>query len=56
MSNVSPVSVVIPGYNRPQLTMRAIRSVLAQTLRDFEVIVVNDGSDANQIYHPDDRR
>ena len=59
MRNVSPVSVIIPSYNRPKLTNRAVESVLAQTWRSFEVIVVDDGSDANQIYPSrmfDDRR
>ena len=35
---------IIPTYNRPDLTVRAIESVLAQTLGDFECIVVDDGS------------
>jgi len=38
------VSVVIPAYNRRHLVPDAIESVLAQTLRDVEVIVVDDGS------------
>lgn len=37
------VSVVIPTCNRPDLLPRAIRSVLAQTFQDFEIIVIDDG-------------
>jgi glycosyltransferase involved in cell wall biosynthesis len=39
------VSVVIPTYKRPQLVKRAVRSALAQTLQNIEVIVVIDGPD-----------
>jgi glycosyltransferase involved in cell wall biosynthesis len=39
------VSVVIPTRNRPELVVRAVRSALAQTLREIEVVVVIDGPD-----------
>lgn len=37
-------SVVIPSYNRSGMTADAVNSVLSQTFRDFEIIVVDDGS------------
>ena len=38
------VSVVIPTYNRAHILGRAIDSVLQQTHRDLELIIVDDGS------------
>jgi len=38
------VSVIIPTYNRVHLIGKAIKSVLNQTYKDFEIIVVVDGS------------
>lgn len=37
-------SVIIPTYNRPELLERAMFSLQDQEYRNFEVIVVNDGS------------
>lgn len=38
------VSVIIPTYNRLELLKQTVDSVRNQTFRDFEIIVVNDGS------------
>jgi len=40
------VSIVIPTYRRVPEMLRAVKSALAQTYRDIEVIVVADGPDA----------
>lgn len=45
MMDKSPlVSVIIPAYNGPEALCRAIASVLGQTYKDFELIVVDDHS------------
>jgi glycosyltransferase involved in cell wall biosynthesis len=38
------VSVIIPTFNRSTLVLKAIESALQQTYRDFEIIVIDDGS------------
>lgn len=43
-SNNTPVSVIIPSYNRPGMLFDAIESILNQTFKYFELIVVDDGS------------
>jgi len=45
------VSVIMPSYNRGSIIADALRSVLAGTFQDFELIVVDDGSkdDTSQV-------
>ena len=44
MSVNALVSVIIPVHNRPLLLREAVASVLAQTYRPIEIIIVDDGS------------
>ena len=41
------VSTIIPVYNRPEMIHKAVESVLEQTYRPIEIILVNDGSTDN---------
>ncbi|MBN2410978.1 glycosyltransferase family 2 protein [candidate division KSB1 bacterium] len=44
MTNFTKVSVIMPVYNRRHLIMRAVNSVLAQTIRSWELLIMDDGS------------
>ena len=40
-------SVIIPAYQHAKCIGEAVESVMAQTFRDFEIIVINDGCTDN---------
>ena len=44
MENIFKVSVIIPVYNAAEFLRQGLDSLLKQTLRDIEIICVNDGS------------
>lgn len=37
-------SIIIPLYNKEKTIVRTIKSILAQTVNDYEIIIVDDGS------------
>jgi len=41
------ISIIMPVWNRADMVKGAIESVLAQTFEDYELIIVDDGSDDN---------
>lgn len=47
--NSPKVSVIIPVYNTRAYVEEAVRSIMNQTLRDIEIIIINDGSTDNSL-------
>ena len=45
------ISVIIPVHNRRELIGRAVDSVLEQTFDDFEIIIIDDGSEDGTSQH-----
>ena len=44
MNRNNKISVIIPNYNYARFLNQAINSVLNQTFRDFEVVIIDDAS------------
>lgn len=42
--NQYSISIIMPAYNAEKYLRKAIESILKQTFRDFEFIIINDGS------------
>lgn len=49
MNNARKVSIIIPIYNTEKYVSQCLESVLNQTLRDIEIICINDGSRDNSL-------
>lgn len=47
MNDIPLISVIIPTYNRASLIKRSAQSVLNQTYKNLELIIVDDGSTDN---------
>jgi len=41
------ISIILPVYNQAQLIDKSLSSLLKQTYQDFEIIIINDGSEDN---------
>lgn len=51
------VSVIVPTFNRPDRLQEAVKSILAQSMQDFEILVVNDcGQDVSNIERLDPKQ
>ena len=44
MTTSPRISIIMPAYNASDFIREAVDSILAQTFRDFELIILNDGS------------
>lgn len=49
INNPPKVSVIIPVYNTEAYVEEAVRSIMNQTLRDIEIILIDDGSTDNSL-------
>ena len=45
----SDISIIIPAYNAASYIEECINSVISQTKKELEIIVINDGSTDNTL-------
>ncbi|MEL6943215.1 MAG: glycosyltransferase family A protein, partial [Bacteroidota bacterium] len=43
-------SIVIPTFNRSSFIQNTVQSVLQQSFRDFEIIIIDDGSTDDTVH------
>lgn len=43
------LSIIVPVYNSEKFLEKCVKSILAQTIYDFEVLLINDGSNDNSL-------
>lgn len=51
MTENATVSVILTSYNKPSFLERAIKSVLAQTYKDFQLIIAEDNSPNKNVWN-----
>ena len=44
------ISVIIPAYNVEKYIEKTLKSLIDQTFKDFEAIIINDGIEGLQFY------
>lgn len=50
MNSMPIISIIVPVYNARRHIKKCISSILAQTMNDFELIIINDGSTDDSLY------
>lgn len=43
------ISVIIPMYNASRFIKQCVKSILKQTYKNFELLIINDGSTDNSL-------
>jgi len=49
IDRIPKISIIIPAYNVSQYIKRCVESAINQTLKDIEIIIINDGSSDNTL-------